>query len=141
LGDPVNSYNADTLVTISVDATSTSTGGKVVARDANGDFSARLINASLTGSPTAPTPPAGDNSTRIATTEFVRNLTRSYYAGVTTLANVAATYANFPAGTKVSFLQLRDYFAPANSNGGSAYITEYYRRVVEKQPSDTWLEV
>jgi hypothetical protein len=136
-----NTSNDINDYTISVQSTSSNIAEKIVARDSNGDFSARFINASLIGTPTAPTPPDGDNSTRIATTEFVRNLTRSYYAGVTTLANVAATYANFPAGTRVSFLQLRDYFAPANSNGGSAYITEYYRRVVQKQDSGTWLEV
>jgi hypothetical protein len=31
-----------------------------------------LANAALTGVPTAPTPPAGDNSTRVATTAFVQ---------------------------------------------------------------------
>jgi hypothetical protein len=135
LSNNINDY------TISVETTSANTGGKIVSRDSNGDFAARFINASLVGTPTAPTPPSGDNSNRIATTAFVRSLSRSNYAGLTTLANVAATYANFPAGTRVSFLQLRDYFAPANSNGGSAYITEYYRRVVQKQDAGTWLEV
>ena len=51
LGNPVNSYNADALITISVDATPNSTGEKVVARDANGDFSAARIT--LTQTPTA----------------------------------------------------------------------------------------
>lgn len=36
------------------------------------DFKAQIFaNAALTGTPTAPTPPAGDSSTRIATTAFV----------------------------------------------------------------------
>jgi hypothetical protein len=51
LGNPVNLYNADALITISVDATPNSTGEKVVARDANGDFSAARIT--LTQTPTA----------------------------------------------------------------------------------------
>lgn len=65
-------------ITISSNATSANTGGAIVARDANGDFSARIITgstfsggASLTGSPIAPTPATDNNSTSIATTAYV----------------------------------------------------------------------
>lgn len=37
------------------------------------DLKAPLVSPILTGSPTAPTPPTGDNSTKIATTAFVAN--------------------------------------------------------------------
>lgn len=46
------SYNGSTARTISVDATSTNTANKVVARDSNGDFTARNITATLIGSVT-----------------------------------------------------------------------------------------
>lgn len=41
-----NNYNGSAATTWAVDATSSNTAGKVVARDSNGDFSARLISAS-----------------------------------------------------------------------------------------------
>ena len=45
----VNSYNSNIAVTISVDATSTNTASKVVARDASGNFAAGTITANLSG--------------------------------------------------------------------------------------------
>jgi hypothetical protein len=65
----------------------------------------------------------------------------TYWAGRTTVSNVAATYVNFPAGTKVAFWDERAYYAPANSNGGSAYITDWFRRVLEKTSSGSWVDV
>jgi hypothetical protein len=49
---PFASYNGLDDLTISVDATSANTVNKVVARDANGNFSAGTITASLTGNVT-----------------------------------------------------------------------------------------
>jgi hypothetical protein len=48
----VNFFNSSVPVTISVDATSTNTASKVVARDASGNFSAGTITANLTGNVT-----------------------------------------------------------------------------------------
>lgn len=45
----VSFFNSSTPVTISVDATSTNTASKVVARDASGNFAAGTITANLTG--------------------------------------------------------------------------------------------
>lgn len=45
----VGSFNSSVPVTISVDATSTNTASKVVARDASGNFAAGTITANLTG--------------------------------------------------------------------------------------------
>jgi len=47
------SFNGGTAVTATVDATSASTANKVVARDANGSFSANIITATLSGSATS----------------------------------------------------------------------------------------
>jgi hypothetical protein len=46
------SYNSNVAVTISVDATTTNTASKVVARDASGNFSAGTITANLSGNVT-----------------------------------------------------------------------------------------
>jgi microcystin-dependent protein len=56
---------------------------------------APLNNAALTGAPTAPTPAATDDSTAIATTDFVVN---AIAAGVTKTGDV---YAGVPSGTVV----------------------------------------
>ena len=49
------SFNGGTAVTATVDATTTNTASKVVARDANGSFSANIITATLSGSATSAT--------------------------------------------------------------------------------------
>jgi hypothetical protein len=48
-------YNGSTARTFAVDATTTNTANKVVARDGNGDFSAGTITASLSGSASSAT--------------------------------------------------------------------------------------
>lgn len=97
----------------------------------------------LTGTPTAPTPPNTDDSTRIATTAFVRAVTTPYWAGVTSLANVQATYIGYPAGIKVAFLDQRSYVI--GTGNGAASVTDLYRRVVKKNSpagsSASWSEV
>ena len=63
------------------------------------------------------------------------------YAGVTTLANVQSTFSNnttYPVGTKVSFIEERTYYRPANSNGGSVKIDDRTRRVVKKTSPGNW---
>lgn len=49
------SYNGSTAVTVAIDATSNNTLSSVVARDTNGDFSARRITADLLGNATTAT--------------------------------------------------------------------------------------
>ena len=95
----------------------------------------------FTGAPTAPTPPDDDDSTRIATTEWVRSAlsVEPLWAGTTTLTNVTNTYASFPVGTKVAFLDTRTY-SIGTGNGG-ATISDLYRRVVKKISSTTWVDV
>ena len=48
----VASYNSNIAVTISVDATTTNTASKIVARDASGNFAAGTITANLSGNVT-----------------------------------------------------------------------------------------
>ena len=50
---------------------------------------APINNAALTGAPTAPTPPSGDNNTRLATTAWVRTHINS--TGINTLSDVTIT--------------------------------------------------
>jgi hypothetical protein len=64
-----------------------------------------------------------------------------YWAGATTLANVQATYAAFPTGTRVSFWNERVYNAPRYGNGGAATVYDRYKETVEKQANGTWITV
>ena len=179
------SYAGSTEQTWNIEATVTNTPSKLVARDANGNFSAGTITASLngnsstattlqtartingvafngtanitivdstkapidsptlTGTPKSVTPPSTDNSTRIATTEYVKTVfgTRPFWAGDTNLSNVISTYSGFPAGTRVSFWEERSYTRSANSNGGRISIVDRYRRTVEKAQNGTWFDI
>jgi hypothetical protein len=54
-GNPVEFYDAQSQVTVSVDTSSSNQAGKIVSRDNNGDFSARIITASLIGNASSST--------------------------------------------------------------------------------------
>ena len=64
-----------------------------------------------------------------------------YWAGATTLANVQATYAAYPTGTRVAFWNERVYNAPRYGNGGQATVYDRYKQTVEKQSDGTWITV
>jgi hypothetical protein len=157
------SYDGLTARQFDVDATSANTASKVVARDASGNFSAGTITANLTGNATTATTAtnnvlkAGDTMTgfltlhanptanlHAATKQYVDDATRGLnvlWAGATTLANVQATYASYPTGTKVAFWNERVYNAPRNGNGGNATVYDRYKQTVEKQANGTWITV
>ena len=73
------SYNGSALVTAAVDATTTNTASKVVARDASGDFAAGTITAALSGNATTATSLGGGAASQIPyqsganTTAFIDN--------------------------------------------------------------------
>jgi hypothetical protein len=52
---------------------------------------ANLASPTFTGTPTAPTPATADNSTTIATTEYVKNSIVAANAGLSTIGNISAT--------------------------------------------------
>jgi hypothetical protein len=68
----------------------------LIANDISGASGALLASPAFTGLPTAPTPTAGDNSTRIATTAFVASMT-----GFAPLASPAFT--GVPTAPTASF--------------------------------------
>jgi hypothetical protein len=134
------SYDTQAQTTWSVDATSSNTANKVVARDSNGDIFASTFRGAFEG--TSTTQPDNDNSTKLATTAFVKNVAPvPFWAGVSTFHNVVATYTNFPVGTKVAYWEERRYFRPANSNGGQVMIDDLYRRVIRKNSPTSWGDV
>ncbi len=137
-------YNTQAPIIWNVDATTTNTASKIVARDSNGDIFASTFRGAFEG--TSTTQPSGDDSNKLATTAFVKNVisalpTQPLWAGTSTFANVVATYSSFPIGTKVAYWEERVYFRPANSNGGSVQINDRYRRVIRKNSASSWGDV
>jgi hypothetical protein len=91
------SYNGSTAVTAAVDATTTNTAGKVVARDGSGNFSAGTITAALSGNATTAT------SATSATTAAAWTTGRTLTIGATGKtvdgsANVSWSLAEIGAG-------------------------------------------
>ncbi len=89
------SFNGGTAVTAAVDATTTNTASKVVARDASGNFAAGTITATLSGAATTAgtvTTAAQPNITSVGT------LTSLSVSGALTNANLT-TGANSTAGS------------------------------------------
>jgi len=88
----VNLFNSSVPVTISVDATSSNTASKVVARDASGNFSAGTITANLVGTVT------GNLIGNATTATNAVNATNAVTATTATTATNAATATNPQAG-------------------------------------------
>lgn len=146
-----SNFNGNVARTWTVDATPNNNSNRVVARNNQGGFAAGAITAtSVTGffDGTSITQPFSDSSTKLATTEFVKNVIaviqeQPFWAGTTTAANVIATYANntsFPIGTRVAFWEQR--FQTLFGGNGSATFSDLYRRVLRKvNNSNAWVDV
>jgi hypothetical protein len=74
---------------------------------------ATIASPTFTGTPTAPTPPAGDSTTKIATTSFVTTATNSV------LSTAYTTPANPTSGPKISF---GTGAPPTGGNNGDIYL-------------------
>jgi len=98
-----NSFNGSADTTWAVDATNVNTGGKVVARDTSGDFSAGTITATLTGTAdnakclggVAPDTAATANT--IAKRDGSCDLYARYFRGIATCALYADLAENYVA--------------------------------------------
>lgn len=96
----------------------------------------------FTGEPRSTTPPVGDNSTRVATTEFVKSAIPvgglAYWAGQTSVAIAQATYSGYPRGTLVALSE--DYSYTVGTGNGGAY-TVYATRIrlfIKTSAGNTW---
>jgi hypothetical protein len=139
----VDNNNNVTLTTTVIDNSHNHTISNVTGLQAALDLKAPIASPALTGIPTSTTPPVTDSSTRIATTRYVKDLLAAetpIWAGTTTIANVIATFAFFPVGTKVAFYEERSYGVGAGN--GTATISDLYRRIVRKNNiANQWSDV
>ena len=77
-GSTTYNNSSATTFTVGVAATYTNGGGKIVARDSNGDFSAGTITASLSGNATsADTATSADSATNATNADNIKTVTRA----------------------------------------------------------------
>lgn len=79
-------YDTLTPVTIAVEAATTNTANKLVARDSSGNFSAGTITAALSGNATT--------ATRLATARTINGVAFDGSANITVSTNYTITYGN-----------------------------------------------
>lgn len=76
-------FNSSTPATISVDATTTNTANKVVARDGNGNFAAGTVTANLTGNVTGNVTGNSGTATRLQTARTINGVAFDGSANIT----------------------------------------------------------
>lgn len=97
----VSSFNSSIPVTISVDATTTNTASKIVARDSSGNFSAGTITANLTGNVSG----NATTATRLQTARTINGVAFDGTANITVSA-VDSTKVAKAGDTMTGFLTL-----------------------------------
>ena len=130
------SFNGSSAVTAAVDATTTNTASKVVARDSNGDFAAGTITATLSGAATSATTAtniAGGGANQIpyqtgaATTSFITApTTAGTYLGWN---GSAFTYSAISTPASVTFNNSGSGDASGTTFNGSTARTISYNTV------------
>ena len=122
-------YNGSAARTFAVDATSTNTASKVVARDASGNFSAGTITAAISGNATSATNVAGGAANRIvfntgaAATSFIVAPTASGQVlnwNGSAFTYVAGTISGVSLGSNLNSLTAGTYLVGTAYNGSGA---------------------
>lgn len=96
--------STNNTITISSNATSANTASTIVARDANGDFNARIVTAALTGN--------ASTATTLATARNINGVSFNGGSDITVTANTANSITFNSSGTGVA--------SGSTFNGGSA---------------------
>ena len=109
----VNLFNSSVPVTISVDATSTNTASKVVARDASGNFSAGTITAALLGTVTGSLIGNASTATQLQAARLINGVAFNGTQDITIPANDNSKVA-LAGSTMTGYLTLVG--APVNAN-------------------------
>jgi hypothetical protein len=82
----VNFFNSNDPVTISVDATTTNTASKIVARDASGNFAAGTITAALVGNVTGAVTGNASTATALQTARLINGVSFNGTSDITITA-------------------------------------------------------
>jgi hypothetical protein len=123
------SFNGSAAVTATVDATTTNTASKVVARDASGNFAAGTITAALSGNATSATNVAGGAANQIVyntgsgTSAFITAPSASGQVlnwNGSAFNYVAGTISGIPLGSNLNSLTAGTYLTGTAYNGSGA---------------------
>jgi len=123
------SFNGSSAVTATVDATTTNTASKVVARDASGNFSAGTITAALSGNATSATNVAGGAANQIVyntgsgASAFITAPTASGQVlswNGSAFTYVAGTISGVALGSNLNSLTAGTYLTGTAYNGSGA---------------------
>jgi hypothetical protein len=109
----VASYNSTIAVTISVDATTTNTASKVVARDSSGNFAAGTITANLVGTVTGTVSGNAGSATQLQTARTINGVSFDGTQNITVTA-IDATKVALAGSTMTGYLTLVG--DPVNAN-------------------------
>lgn len=109
----VSFFNSNVPVTISVDATSSNTASKIVARDASGNFSAGTITANLVGTVTGTVSGNAGSATQLQTARTINGVSFDGTQNITVTATDATKVA-LAGSTMTGYLTLVG--APVNAN-------------------------
>lgn len=122
-----NSVNANTASitantnSIAANTTSiTANSTDIATINTNLALKAPLASPAFTGTPTAPTPATSDNSTKVATTEYVKNSIVAANAGLSSIGAISAT-SNAKGATISGTTEL--ILTPADINNGGVVTT------------------
>jgi hypothetical protein len=109
----VASYNSTVAVTLSVDAATTNTASKVVARDSSGNFAAGTITANLVGTVTGTVSGNAGSATQLQTARTINGVSFDGTQNITVTATDATKVA-LAGSTMTGYLTLVG--APVNDN-------------------------
>jgi hypothetical protein len=111
-----SSFNGGTATTWAVDATTTNTAGKVVARDSNGSFAANVVTATLVGSATSATTAGTVTTNTQPNITSVGNLTTLTVVGAASAGSLSAGNVSF-TGSNVSLGGIGNVKISGGTNG------------------------
>ena len=117
----VNNFNSSVPVTISVDATTTNTATKVVARDSSGNFAAGTITASLVGSVSGNVSGNAGTATSLQTARLINGVSFNGTSDITVGA-LDSTKVPLAGGTMSGYLTLVGSPVSTNHAATKAYV-------------------
>jgi len=117
----VNFYSSSIPVTISVDATSTNTVSKVVARDSSGNFSAGIITANLVGAVTGAVTGNASTASSLQTARTINGVSFNGTADITVPA-LDASKVPLAGGSMSGYLTLVGSPVSTNHAATKSYV-------------------
>ena len=114
------SVNTNTTSITALDTRITSNSASITTNTSDILLKAPINSPTFTGTPTAPTPATSDNSTKVATTEYVKNSIVAANAGLSAIGSISAT-SNAKGATISGTTEL--ILTPADATNGGVVTT------------------